>query len=413
MSKHSRSLNILMIWLAAQLFSSCSTAPQEEQNRAYSSSKGKESIDSVDSTASDTDDESSGASLGGTPKTSPIAANSSKTKSTGTNSGTTISGSSISSSSASSSSSSAPSSSSSSSAKSNVNQVSASTKIKKNSTNEPPILPAEQEALVVTSGVGVSYTLGQECDGQFKGRQSGDLCAYDFCGSNNGHLNPDVQHTVTELKNYFVSKNLVPNPCVQKTVVNALRNQLEELDLSGKMIKDISPLMEMKSLKKLSLDNNLIEGGLGELVFMKKLQYLSVRNNKLTSVQGLAGSQTLLQAYFAKNYLSSIDPLVSVTTLTKLDISYNNRMTSIIGFLQDPRRVNKPVELYVVGDEHIITEVIPKRTLRSPGADCDVLHTQRSGADVIDGEAPSCLLGNTINMGTDLTGLAASALFGN
>lgn len=131
-------------------------------------------------------------------------------------------------------------------------------------------------------------------------------------------------------------------------------SSLEELDLKGNHINDLSPLASLKHLKKLDISQNFTvltgdrEKGLdlSPLRGLTALEELNISGNLVTDLSPLSGMTALGRLEIGTNRLTDISPLSSLTSLTYLDISGSYRIDS-------------------AGNEAGITDISPLGSLRS------------------------------------------------
>jgi hypothetical protein len=181
-------------------------------------------------------------------------------------------------------------------------------------------------------------------------RQNGDLCGYDFCGTDadNAYLRPEVYKTVKAIVAQLKKQNLFSSPCDNAAVIKTLQS-LTILDLSGNSLTDITPLLNMTGLVDLNLDNNQISD-LSDLRNMSSLKILKANYNKLTYLTGIGTDLALTEVYVSNNQIVSIDDAVPLKNLTTLDIA-NNQVTSITAL------TDRPIGINITGNPGIITEV--------------------------------------------------------
>ena len=107
---------------------------------------------------------------------------------------------------------------------------------------------------------------------------------------------------------------------------------LEELDASYDLITDVSALASLKSLKWLDIQNNRLTS-LEGLENCKALEYLNISgsfridadNNEtgITDISPLAGLTSLKTLYMRNGMVSSLEPLSRLDSLEYLDATYN------------------------------------------------------------------------------------------
>lgn len=129
---------------------------------------------------------------------------------------------------------------------------------------------------------------------------------------------------------------------------------LEELDLYGNQITDLSPLGGLSKLKKLNISRNytglfdkfggtgMSLQGISSLVLLENLEadgngitdlspiadlvnlkYLSLSENSITSVEALSKLTQLTTLYMGRNQISDISPLAGLTELKTLSLESN------------------------------------------------------------------------------------------
>lgn len=146
--------------------------------------------------------------------------------------------------------------------------------------------------------------------------------------------------------------------CVGKRIglIKAIETyvQIQTIDLSNNMIKDVQPLRNLQFVLKLNLSNNSIttlkswdseEGYFPHLVDLdvsgnqlsslpslqlKALRTASLARNEIVSTQEFKGHERLEVLDLSDNKLASFSGIANLPVLTKLDVS-NNLLTSING----------------------------------------------------------------------------------
>jgi Leucine-rich repeat (LRR) protein len=96
---------------------------------------------------------------------------------------------------------------------------------------------------------------------------------------------------------------------------------LQHLNLKNNRIKQLSSI-QLPRLEQLLLAGNQIEKVV-DFSHHENLQLLELRNNKLTSLQGIANLPALKELYAADNKISSIEGLKNLPSLTKLHLRKN------------------------------------------------------------------------------------------
>ena len=100
------------------------------------------------------------------------------------------------------------------------------------------------------------------------------------------------------------------------------RSDVEELDLGGKGITDISELAKCKNLKKLDLRDNKA-ADLTPLAGLTELEWLCLWNNGISDVRPLMSLTKLTYLDLDVNRVSDIGTLASLPELSELWLSYN------------------------------------------------------------------------------------------
>ncbi len=100
------------------------------------------------------------------------------------------------------------------------------------------------------------------------------------------------------------------------------KSDVEELDLSGKGLRDISVLSSCKNLKKLNLSGNSISE-LCALMNIPGLEWLDVSSNQLTDLRPLMGLGTLRTVLASDNQITGTAAVGAMTALTELELSNN------------------------------------------------------------------------------------------
>ena len=134
----------------------------------------------------------------------------------------------------------------------------------------------------------------------------------------------------TEAIKLAIMQQLAKSDCRQVSSFDL--QLLKTLDLSLKGLEGHlqgDDLVGLTSLQRLYLRNNHLTSieGLGALT---SLELLDLRNNHLTSIDGLGALTSLQIIFLDNNHLTSIEGLEAPTSLELLDLR-NNRLTSIDG----------------------------------------------------------------------------------
>jgi Leucine Rich repeats (2 copies)/Leucine rich repeat len=111
--------------------------------------------------------------------------------------------------------------------------------------------------------------------------------------------------------------------------LNGIQNLpgLEELDLWGNAITDITQLARLTSLNRLVIGKNSITD-VGALAGLTTLTVLQIRENEIADISALVGLTQLIDLDISYNNISDITPLSGMTRLTTLRV-YNNPITDI------------------------------------------------------------------------------------
>lgn len=148
----------------------------------------------------------------------------------------------------------------------------------------------------------------------------------EFLGKNLGYIYPSDLKDVTRFS-ARVSGIINVNEIVYFT-------SLEELDLMGNRINDLSPIAALKNLKKLNVARNFTvmtgdrEKGLdiSPLGALPLLEELDASNNLITDVSALASLKSLTWLDIQNNRLTSLDGLENCKALEYLNISNSFRI---------------------------------------------------------------------------------------
>lgn len=117
--------------------------------------------------------------------------------------------------------------------------------------------------------------------------------------------------------------------------INGLQyfTSLEELDLYGNRVSDLTPIANLASLKKLNLGKNynMLSAGSSEakglditaLKGLNLLEELDLSDNMLSNIDALCSMSLLKKVVLAKNRITDISALSGCKALTYVDLSYN------------------------------------------------------------------------------------------
>lgn len=113
---------------------------------------------------------------------------------------------------------------------------------------------------------------------------------------------------------------------------------LEELDLYGNRISDITPIANITSLKKLNLGKNynILTAGsskangldISSLKGLILLEELDLSDNMITNLEGIGALPALKKLVLKGNRISNISALSGCMSLTYVDLSYNYGLNS-------------------------------------------------------------------------------------
>ncbi len=103
--------------------------------------------------------------------------------------------------------------------------------------------------------------------------------------------------------------------------------ELTYLDLGENVLRNLSPLSNLKKLQVLYLDHNAVVE-LTALQNLTALQELDLSYNSIANLNPLATLRTLQQLNLRSNLIADVTAIGRLTTLTYLDLSYN-KITSI------------------------------------------------------------------------------------
>ncbi len=148
--------------------------------------------------------------------------------------------------------------------------------------------------------------------------------------------------------------------------ISAIRNSttMKLLMLSKNEITDISALgNDFLDLESLDLSDNQV-ADIGALAKCSKLKVFAADNNKITSVQGLAGKPELYAVFISNNSVSDLNPLRDgMNTLSYLDIG--NNAVSDVSFLKDlsVKRVWLLMENNQISDISMLPQLLNYRQL--------------------------------------------------
>ncbi len=101
-------------------------------------------------------------------------------------------------------------------------------------------------------------------------------------------------------------------------IIRQAMQQLRELNLYSRGIKDITGLEHATNLERLDLRNNLISD-VSPLAGLTNLEWLDLRNNLISDVSPLAGLINLKTLWLRSNQISDTSPLANLPNLLEVD----------------------------------------------------------------------------------------------
>lgn len=204
-------------------------------------------------------------------------------------------------------------------------------------------------------------------------------------------------------------------------------SNVQELDLSGKGIADISVLSECKDLRILNLSGNGL-ADLSPLMNLPALESLNVADNEVGDLRPLIGMASLRSVNAANNQLTDTAAAGAMGDLTELDLS-GNLLTDFSGLekLQNLRRLNLSgtglttedldclkdldglVQLYIEDNQDLTGEAVDALRVELPN--CAIYHSQLiytvqiGGLSVPDNSQELNLSGRELTNISSLSGL--------
>ena len=100
------------------------------------------------------------------------------------------------------------------------------------------------------------------------------------------------------------------------------REDVTELDLSGRQLSDISAISACRQLKRLDLSGNAVSD-LTPLMDLPYLEQLSFADNQVADLRPLMAMKSLQTVDASRNAIGSAAPLLALTELRELDLSGN------------------------------------------------------------------------------------------
>lgn len=113
----------------------------------------------------------------------------------------------------------------------------------------------------------------------------------------------------------------------QKGIIGTEKGLITRIALEDKRISDLSPLIELQSLRGLFLKNNQISD-LTPLAALPTLTTLDLNNNKVSDLSPLSSLTGLEVLFLEENQVADISPLTGLTALSGLLLS-NNQISNI------------------------------------------------------------------------------------
>lgn len=137
-------------------------------------------------------------------------------------------------------------------------------------------------------------------------------------------LGENVLRNLTPLSNLkkLQELHLDHNAVVGLTALQNL-TALKKLDLSYNSIVNLNPLATLHTLQQLNLRSNLITN-INAIGRLTTLGYLDLSYNKITSISVLSSCKNLSELLITNNQITSLSPLSQFVKLERLDFSHNN-----------------------------------------------------------------------------------------
>lgn len=180
------------------------------------------------------------------------------------------------------------------------------------------------------------------------------------------------------------------------------RSDVEELDLSGRGVRDISVLAACKELRRLDLSGNEISDLQG-LMNLPHLSMLNVSANQIGDLRPLIGVETLRRLNVSDNVLTDTAAFSAMTALQELDLSGNpiadysglRRLTNLT-VLKLADTDLKDSDLFYLSELTMLTKLVldenPELSndayglLKSSLPSCSISHTELIYTINIDGQ---------------------------
>ena len=109
----------------------------------------------------------------------------------------------------------------------------------------------------------------------------------------------------------------------------SILTNLEDLYICGSIINNnLSPLIELKKIKKIDVSYNQIEN-IEPLRYLIKLEYLNLDNNKIQNLEPLKNLINLKYLSINQNKVGCLEPLKNLINIERLELS-DNKIESLI-----------------------------------------------------------------------------------
>jgi internalin A len=103
-------------------------------------------------------------------------------------------------------------------------------------------------------------------------------------------------------------------------ILGAIENQSDELNLSGKLLLDLSPLLNLTNLRELNISNTQISN-LEQLKHLDKLESLNVSSTQIIDLNSLESLNQLEDLDVSETQVMDLSPLINLTALQQLSVS--------------------------------------------------------------------------------------------
>jgi len=114
--------------------------------------------------------------------------------------------------------------------------------------------------------------------------------------------------------------------------------QITHLDASGRGIKNLEGIENLRRLSVLNLRDNMIDD-LSPIKALDKLKELDLRNNSVENLESISGLESLVKLNLRQNKISHIEALLNLKNIKELNLNRNNINT--IEELQDLSSLEK------------------------------------------------------------------------